>query len=89
MAEIVGFVLKYSKSLKKTATSQFLLINSNFFFVDLKILGGIIWQVTSLQGGMLVKKGQANNKGFINLRFLQKVTCKNTVWDQARFSSSV
>ena len=59
MAEIVGFVLKYSKSLKKTATSQFLLINSHFFFVDLKILGGIILQVTSLQGRMLVKKGQA------------------------------
>ena len=62
MAAIVGFVLKHSKSLKKTATSQFLLINSNFFFVDLKILGGIILQVTSLQGGMLVKKGQANER---------------------------
>ena len=30
-----------------------------------------------------------NNKGFINLRFLQKVNWKKTVWDQARFSSLV
>ena len=52
----MGFVLKYSKSLKKRRHHNFFLINSNFFFVDLKILGGIIWQVTSLQGGMLVKK---------------------------------
>ena len=59
MAKIVGFVLKNSQYLKKTATSQFLLINSNVFLVYLKILGGIMWQVTSLQGGMLVKKGQA------------------------------
>ena len=28
-----------------------------------------------------------NNKVFINLRFLQKVNCKKTIWDQARFSS--
>ena len=56
----MGFVLKYSKSLKKTVTSQFLLINSNFFFIDLQILRGIIWQVTGLQGGVLVKKGQAS-----------------------------
>ena len=34
-------------------------MNSNFFLVDLKILGGILWQVTSLQGGMLVNMGQA------------------------------
>ena len=59
----MGFVLKYSKSFfKKMAASQILLINSNFFFVDPNILGGIIWQVTSLQGGMLVKMGQASQQ---------------------------
>ena len=41
------------------ATTQFLSINSNFF-VDFKILGGMLWQVTSLQGGMLVKMAQPN-----------------------------
>ena len=30
-----------------------------------------------------------NNKGFINLRFLQKTNCQKTEWDQARFSSLV
>ena len=30
-----------------------------------------------------------NNKGFINLRFLQKLNCQKTEWDQARFSSLV
>ena len=28
----------------------------------------------------------ANNKGFINLRFLQKLNWVKTEWDQARFS---
>ena len=30
-----------------------------------------------------------NNKGFINLHFLQKMNCQKTEWDQARFSSLV
>ena len=30
-----------------------------------------------------------NNKGFVNLRFLQKMNCQKTEWDQARFSSLV
>ena len=30
--------------------------------VDFKILGGILLQVTSLQGGMLVKMGQASEE---------------------------
>ena len=30
-----------------------------------------------------------NNKGFINLRFLQKMNCQKTEWDQARFSSLI
>ena len=30
-----------------------------------------------------------NNKGFINLRFLQKLNWMKTEWDQARFSSPV
>ena len=30
-----------------------------------------------------------NNKGFINLHFLQKLNCQKTEWDQARFSSLV
>ena len=44
------------------------------------------------KGPCIVKKKNAtldNNKGFINLRFLQKVNCKKTVWDQARLSSLV
>ena len=30
-----------------------------------------------------------NNKGLINLHFLQKINCQKTEWDQARFSSLV
>ena len=30
-----------------------------------------------------------NNKGFINLRFLQRMNCQKTEWDQARYPSLV
>ena len=38
-------------------------------------------------GGVL--ENNNNNKGFINLRFLQKINCQMMKWDQARFSSLV
>ena len=44
------------------------------------------------EGGYQLKKYTHycdNNKGFINLHFLQKMNCQKTVWNQARFSSLV
>ena len=54
MAEIVGFMLKYIKSKKKNSDITISFNKFKFFLFDRKILGGIISQVTSLQGGLLV-----------------------------------